>query len=188
MNTAQGTSGGMTREGFLAWVTTLVHAHRAHLLATARRRGLEAEDALDCVQEAFFTFLRLPDADLLAARTEEAGRLLTTLVVHTALNHRRKVARRAPEPEDTLSELAADLPSADELVARAETRAELVRCVERLSRMQQAVVRLRLLDECPGEEVSELLGLSPENVRIHLFRARRQLRECLELSAAVDRA
>lgn len=170
------------RAEFLTWITTLVHRHRARLVTNARRQGLPAEDALDCVQDAFVTFLKMPEARTLGPQTHEVERLLSTLVVHAAMNQRRKVARRALPAEIDLSELAAELPSADTLVAEAEARVSLVRCVEQLSQMQQAVIRLRLLDECPGEEVSTLLDLSPENVRILLFRARQRLRECLILA------
>ncbi|NBD11938.1 MULTISPECIES: RNA polymerase sigma factor [Corallococcus] len=170
------------RAEFLSWITLLVHQHRARLVTSARRRGLPPEDALDCVQDAFVTFLRMPEATTLSARSNEVERLLSTLVAHAALNQRRKLARRSLPAEIELSEVASDLPSADTLVAEAEARVSLVRCVEQLSQMQQAVIRLRLLDECPGEEVSTLLGLSPENVRILLFRARQRLRECLVLA------
>jgi len=169
------------RTHFLGWITTLVHGHRARLVAIARQQGLSPEDALDCVQDAFFTFLRRPDALSLGERTTEAKRLLSTLVVHAAMNHRRKLKRRALPSELDVSEATSDLPSSSTLVAQAEARVALVQCVERLSHMQQAVVRLRLLDDYPGEEVSSILGLSPENVRVLLFRARLQLRQCLVL-------
>lgn len=154
--------------------------------ATDAQRALLEE--VRRVQEAFFTFLTLPDADRLAAREDEAGRLLATLVAHAALNQRRKVERRGELPEEAAPEQEAALPSADALVEAAEQRVGLVRCVERLGRMQRAVVQLRLVDERPGEEVSEVLGVSPQHVRVLLFRARQRLRECLELSAALDGA
>jgi RNA polymerase sigma-70 factor (ECF subfamily) len=169
------------RTHFLGWIATLVHEHRARLVALARQQGLSPEDALDCVQDAFFTFLQRPDALSLSERTTEAKRLLSTLTVHAAMNQRRKLKRRAPPPELDVPEATAALPSSATLIAQAEARVALVQCVERLSRMQQAVVRLRLLDDYPGEEVSSILGLSPENVRVLLFRARLQLRECLVL-------
>ena len=69
--------------GFLAWVAELVHLHRHQLLGYARRRGLDAEDALDAVQESFVSFLRLPEgADVLGpvpapgARGDEVERAL----------------------------------------------------------------------------------------------------------------
>jgi hypothetical protein len=46
--------------GFLTRVAALAHAHRDRLLAYARRRGLDAEDALDVVQDSFISFLLAP--------------------------------------------------------------------------------------------------------------------------------
>ena len=37
--------------------------------------------------------------------------------------------------------------------------------------MQRRVVTLRMLDEQPGEDVAELLGLSPNHVAVLLMRA-----------------
>ena len=48
-------------DDFLTWVARLVHRHRLTLLRDARRRGLSAEDALDSVQDAFQSFMRLPE-------------------------------------------------------------------------------------------------------------------------------
>ena len=42
--------------GFLGWVAQLVHIHRQRLLGYARKRGLDADDALDAVQESFVSF------------------------------------------------------------------------------------------------------------------------------------
>jgi RNA polymerase sigma-70 factor, ECF subfamily len=44
------------------WVSDLARAHTRRLVAVARREGLGPEDALDAVQEAFYTFLVLPQA------------------------------------------------------------------------------------------------------------------------------
>jgi RNA polymerase sigma-70 factor, ECF subfamily len=172
----------LERAHFFSWVTTLVQQHRARLVAIAQRKGLPAQDALDCVQDAFFTFMRMPDACALTERTEEAGRLLATLVSHVALNLRRKLERRAAVPEFDLAESASDLPTPEALFEEAETRVSLIRCVQQLSLMQQAVIRMKLLEDRPGEEISTLLNLSPENVRILQFRARQRLKECLVLA------
>ena len=180
---------GAARASFLRGVTPLVRTHRARLLALARGQGLAAEDALDCVQDALSAFLQSAEALGLARCPEEAGRVLCARVVHAAQNQRRWLARRAPAADDTDAlALAGDAPGPDDLVERAEARSQLLQCVERLTRMQQAVVRLRLLEEHPGEEVSELLGVSAQNVRVLLFRARQRLRECLVLAGDVDGA
>ena len=50
------------REAFLGWVAGLVHAHRGALARTARQEGLGPDDAFDAVQEAFQTFITMPEA------------------------------------------------------------------------------------------------------------------------------
>jgi RNA polymerase sigma-70 factor, ECF subfamily len=47
---------------FVRWVSELARVHSRGLAAAARKEGLGAEDALDAVQEAFQTFLLLPQA------------------------------------------------------------------------------------------------------------------------------
>src|SRR4051794_7847879 len=81
--------------GFLAWVAQLVHAHRGRLLAYARSRGLDSERALDAVQDAFISFLRLPEARAIAKDSDGSIKMLTVIVRHEVLNQRRKQARRA---------------------------------------------------------------------------------------------
>ena len=51
--------------------TQIERAHRARLLSYARRRGLDAEEALDAVQDSFLSFLELPEARSVA-RSEGA--------------------------------------------------------------------------------------------------------------------
>jgi DNA-directed RNA polymerase specialized sigma24 family protein len=52
--------------GFLMRFSALVHAHRGRLLSYARRRGLDADDALDAVQDSFISFSRLAEAQTIA--------------------------------------------------------------------------------------------------------------------------
>src|SRR5215468_11505119 len=77
-------------EGFFGWVTQLVHTHRARLSRLVVREGVRAEDALDCVQEAFLSFLQLPQARLLVGSQQESARLLSTLARNIARNRRRR--------------------------------------------------------------------------------------------------
>jgi RNA polymerase sigma-70 factor (ECF subfamily) len=47
---------------FTGWVSDLARAHTAALARVARAEGLQPDEALDAVQEAFHTFLLLPQA------------------------------------------------------------------------------------------------------------------------------
>lgn len=166
---------------FLGWVTLLVHRHRGRLLRAMQREGLRAEDALDCVQDAFHSFLVLPQARLLVEEPEDSAKLLTVLARNLARNRRRRHDHARPHLGDP--ELVAALPAealtADQLVARSESYAFMVGCVATLSQLQRAVVNLRLVDEVPGEDVARLLGVTPGHVAILLHRAKKQLRGCL---------
>ena len=164
--------------GFLTWVAELVHSHRARLLGFARRSGLEGEDALDAVQDAFASFITLPHARGIAQEGEDALRLLTVILRHGISNGRRKRLRHRRRL--ALVEAVAPAPSesSEELLERAEDLARVERCLVKMTRLQRAVVMLSLVDERPREEVGSLLGISAGHVRVLLHRARARVRAC----------
>lgn len=166
--------------GFAGWVSTLARQHTRALAAVARGEGLSAEDALDAVQEAFQTFLDLPEARALVGRETDSRRLLSTIVRNAARNMRRRAFRRLPH--DGLAdrpEIVDDMPGADELLARAEDELKLRGCVSQLSDLQQRVVRLRMLEELSGDDVARELGLRPDHVATLLYRAKKELFRCV---------
>jgi capsular exopolysaccharide synthesis family protein len=67
--------------------------------------------------------------------------------------------------------LPAAAAGADELIAAAEDRIRLRRCVQTLADVQRAVVTLRMLDEVPGDDVAQALGITPGHVAVLLHRA-----------------
>jgi len=166
--------------GFFDWVTRLVHQHRARLVRLVRREGLGAEDALDCVQDAFYGFLTLPQARSLVEEPDDSAKLLTVLARNVARNRRRRHDRSRPHLSDeiTLDALPSRAPSADQVVAEAQEYALVVGCMATLNQIQRAVVTLRLLDEVPGENVARMLGTSASNVAVLLSRAKQRLRSC----------
>jgi RNA polymerase sigma-70 factor (ECF subfamily) len=165
--------------GFLAWVAQLVHAHRRRLLAYARKRGLDAEDSLDAVQDTFLSFLRLPEARSMVEEGDDAIKLLTVLLRHNLQNQRRKLTRRnrvrATVDIDIIEGGAED---SETIIARAEELARVHGCILRMAHLQRQVVLLSLLDDHPREQVAEGLGISGEYLRVLLHRARTHLREC----------
>ena len=166
---------------FLGWVGELVHRHRQELASVARAEGLSAEDAFDAVQDAFQTFITLPAAHPLVDAGEESRRLLITLTRNVARNRRRLHARAKPHSGDPalIAALPATAAGADELIAAAENRIRLHRCVQTLADVQRAVVTLRMLDEVPGEDVAQALGIPPGHVAVLLHRAKLNLLSCM---------
>src|SRR5262245_24639323 len=96
----------------------VVREERAALAGLARREGLSAEDAFDCVHDAFCTYLQLAVRGELA-KTDHAA-LLAGIVVNSARNKRRRHHLARPHyPIETL-EPSDDGPSTETLVAYAE--------------------------------------------------------------------
>ena len=165
---------------FAGWVSDLARVHTRALSTVARAEGLSADDALDAVQEAFETFLELPEARSLVGREQDSRRLLSAVVRNAARNMRRRAFRRLPHEElGDRPEIADDMPGVDELLARAEEEFRLMGCVSKLSDVQQRVVRLRMLEELSGDDVARELGLRPDHVATLLYRAKKELFRCV---------
>jgi RNA polymerase sigma factor (sigma-70 family) len=163
--------------GFLQWVAALVHSHRQRLLLFARGQGLDAETALDCVQDTFVSFMKLPQARTIARIEDDAARLLFVVLKHVISNQRRTQQRRAR----ILAEAPVasfDTQRSEQLIADAEHLGRLYGCILRMKELQRRVIELSLLDEHSGSDLAEALGISPANVRVLLFRAREHLRNC----------
>src|SRR5271170_7782926 len=169
-------------DSFYGWVTLLVHRHRARLARVVRREGVRADDALDCVQETFLSFLNLPQARLLVERPDDSARLLVVLARNIARNRRRRhdYARPHIVDDDALQGLPSDAASADEVVSAAEQHAMILGCMTTLNEVQRSVVRLRIVDEVPGENVARQLGTTASHIAVLLFRAKQRLRNCVE--------
>ena len=69
-----------------------------------------------------------------------------------------------------------------------ETRGVIDRAIEGLPEMQRRVVTLRDVEGWPAGEVAELLGISDENQRVLLHRARTKLREAIDRRALEETA
>jgi RNA polymerase sigma-70 factor (ECF subfamily) len=170
------TANVVTLSDWLAW---LARHEEETLCAVARREGLDAEEARDAVQETFDTLLRLPQAERIVGDACASGRLLRAIVKNRARNRRRRHARAKPHVAQAIEELASHGPSVEELVALAESYRAMHVCMAKLGETQREVIRLRVLEEEPGEIVAELLGTTPGHVAVLLHRARCALRDCM---------
>jgi RNA polymerase sigma-70 factor, ECF subfamily len=168
---------------FTGWVSELARQHARGLAAAARREGLSSDDALDAVQEAFHTFLGLPQARELAdgehASADDARRLLTALVRNAARNMRRRHFRARPHEALDEDRAATAARRVDDLLAEAEDHIQLTGCLFKLGDLQRRVVTLRMLEELSGAEVAAELGLTAGHVAVLLHRAKNDLLRCL---------
>lgn len=159
-----------------------LHAPDVYRLAL-RLTGHEA-DAEDVTQETFLNAFRAIDSF-----EWRAG--LKTWLHRIAYNAAMQRLRRRPPPGVPVD--AADdeeeaplprelfdwccLPEAD--FESAEARAELERAVRELPENLRLVFVLRELEGLSTEETAAALGLTPQNVKVRLHRARLRLRERL---------
>lgn len=164
---------------FLGWVDALARHHTQDLARTAAREGLAWSDALDAVQEAYVTFLGLPQARTLVDHPDEVGAFLATIVRHAARNARRRHHRSRPHLPVETQGLVDDSPSVDLLLERAEAHVALAGCVRRLGETQRHVVSMRVLQELSAAETAALLQLTSSHVAVLLHRAKRALAECM---------
>jgi RNA polymerase sigma-70 factor (ECF subfamily) len=172
-------SAPVANDDALERLTTAVRDHRRTLSGIARQEGLTPEEAIDCVQGALCTLLDLVRTEELEAGADPAA-VLGTIVRNAARNQRRRHYRAKPHVDFGARDLANEaLALPEEHLSRAEDTVRLRACVEELCEIQRAVVTLRFLEERPGEDVAELLGVTKNHVAVLLHRAKASLRECV---------
>lgn len=169
---------GFYPDDFLSALTAVVRRERARLAYIAACQGLGPQDALECVQEALCTFLRLQRGGSLAAPESEWAALLAGITRNAARNWRRRHALARPH-EPLADRAPSELPAADELLVRHEGQKRLRACVAELCERQRSIVVLRLLDERPGEDVAAALGISRGHLDVLTHRAKAALRACM---------
>jgi RNA polymerase sigma-70 factor, ECF subfamily len=164
------------------WIAHLARDRAGRLAAIARREGARPADALDVVQDAFYTLLARSDLETLRADPDAAFRVLVVIVRNAARNLRRRHHHARPHVDVDAVALGAPEPSPDEALDHAVARSQLVGCMARLGDAHRHVVTLRVLEELSGDEVAAELGVTPGHVAVLLHRARKQLERCMTAS------
>jgi len=162
---------------------TLVRTYGGRMLAVARRFVRNDDDAQDIVQTAYLSAFRSIgqfEGQCLI------GTWLHRIVVNIAL---MKLRSRRRKPETSIEQL---LPSfqedghhveqfadwcapADELIQRAETKAIVRACIDRLPDNYREILILRDIEELSTDESARALRMTPTAVKVRLHRARQAL-------------
>lgn len=167
----------------------LCERYHRPLYAFFVRRGFSHADCLDLTQETFLGIYRSIGSFRRDARFE-------TWLFKVATNAWRKRLRltvagkrageevsldAAPGEEDDrpVFQPVADDPPPGDALFQAE-RARLLRdAVDRLPEQMRKCLILNVYQERKVREIAQLLHLSPETVKVHLFQARRRLQTAL---------
>jgi RNA polymerase sigma-70 factor (ECF subfamily) len=158
----------------------LFSAHREHLWGLCYRVTGSAADAEDLVQETFRRALEKPPADTDRPWRPWLARVATRLAIDTLRRRRTRQYTGAwlPSPVETPPESERASPEADAEARyglRESVSFAFLRALEALAPMPRATLVLRDALGYSGPETAEILGVSPENARVLLHRARKTL-------------
>jgi RNA polymerase sigma-70 factor, ECF subfamily len=169
--------------GELALFEILMRRHNQRLYRIARsivRNDLEAEDV---VQQAYLAaYANLAQF----AGVARFSTWLTRIGINEALARTRLRARRAEVELEEQESMDPEEPSPEDLVANREHATLLEAAIDELPQAYRVVFMMREVQELSVAETAECLGLSEENVKVRLHRARAMLRELL--AARMERA
>jgi RNA polymerase sigma-70 factor, ECF subfamily len=176
---------------------TMVKKYGGRMLTVARRFLRVEQDARDAVQEAVISAFRAIGDFAGEARLST---WLHRIVVNAALMQLRKRHRRNEESiEDMLpcfnesgdwvKEDRSGINLSDATLERRDTREMVRRCIDRLPANYRNVLIMRDIQDLDTQEVADMLGAHPNNVKVRLHRAHQALRTLvLDELAAADHA
>ncbi len=156
-------------------VDEIYRAHAADVTRWVSRLGGPSVDLEDLVQEVF----TLVHRHLASYRGE--ARLTTWLykITENVVRHhrRRERWRRFMGRSHDIAERTLRAPegAADDSIEQRQARDQLYRAMEGMNERYRAALILFEIDDRPGEEVAELLGITPGNLWVLLHRARADL-------------
>ena len=149
--------------------------HHRLLYTIALRISGNPSDAEDMVQE---TYIRLWKQREGFTSLSNARAYAVTTLRHVCFD---TLGSRPPDGMVTALDSSVPEPLADRDTAsdidRRETSALVHSLIDRLPSPQREVITMRDIDEMPFDRISQLTGLTQGNIRIILFRARRQIKE-----------
>ncbi len=171
------------RSGEIDAFEVLMRAHNRRLFRIVR--GLVADDAEaeDVCQEAWI----LAYTRLETLRDGQAfGKWLGRIGVRCALGRRKHV--RDLDTLDRLDAMQATGEPPERQMQRKQIAEVLEHAIDRLPPSLRTVILLRDVEQASTAETAEILGLTEQNVRVRLHRARAHLREDLtgELAVALE--
>ena len=101
--------------------------------------------------------------------------LSVTMTKHLCLNQ-LKLNQREQEDLDRLVLIDRNISPADQIEQK-DSIAQVMRIIDHLPDLQQAVLRMKHIDGMEIDEIAALTGSAPEAIRMNLSRARKKVKE-----------
>ena len=158
----------------------LYHEHRHTMFWTAQQILQDHHLAEDAVHDAFLRILTKLDR-LQLDDCNKTRALVVIIVRNIALDMIRKKKRQAEQELPADWDLADDdRYSPEQILFVQEDQERLRKALKKVKPTYVDVLILNALHQYTHQEIAELTGLSPENIRIRLYRGRRQLANLLK--------
>lgn len=167
---------------------SLVRENSGRMLGAIRRILRNEEDAQEALQDAFLSAFRGIGSFAGEARLSTWLHRIAVNAALMKLRSKRAVQEKPiddlfPRFDETGHELVpseAWTESAEELAAKAETRALVRTLIDELPETYRVALLLRDIEELSTEEVARQLEVTPNAVKIRVHRARQALRALLD--------
>jgi len=158
----------MSQERFKAEILPI----RERLFHIAQRILVEEQEAEDAVQEVLLKLWHSRDS---LNNYDSPAAFATTVTKNLCLD-RLKAKNRQESLNDAYNERAGnDNPYLQ--LERKNTTEILQKIIENLPPLQQAIIRMKDMEEYEVEEIAEITGTNVDAVRVNLSRARKKVRE-----------
>ena len=158
----------MSQERFKAEILPI----RERLFHIAQRILVEEQEAEDAVQEVLLKLWHTRDS---LGNYDSPAAFATTVTKNLCLD-RLKVKNRNESLDEAYYERAGnDNPYLQ--LERKNTTEVLQKIIENLPPLQQAIIRMKDMEDYEVEEIAQITGTNVDAVRVNLSRARKKVRE-----------
>jgi len=171
------------KHGDHASFETLVDRYMGRAVTVAMGYVGNREDALDMAQDAFYRVYKTLDR---FREGEPFAPWFFRILRNCCLNYIDKRKRRRTWSIHARDEDGFDMPLPDgalrpaEKIERDETRAQIWRCLEKLSLNHREIIMLRHFEDLEYAEIAEVLAIPVGTVMSRLYHARQNLRNHMD--------
>lgn len=165
-----------SRERFDAWYAQ----HSREVWALAYARWMDADSALDVMQETFLRLWRLMES---GQELQNPRAWLLRVARNLAEDQAKSAFRRhGTQPPELLHAVRTSAPTAEEQLERAETFRRIRQVLDEMPTGDREILTLRYALDYDATSIAELLGIAVTAVHMRLSRARLRLADRLSES------
>jgi len=158
----------MSQERFKAEILPI----RDKLFHIAQKILVEEEEAEDAVQEVLLKLWHTRDS---LDKYDSLGAFATSVIKNHCLDRLKVKSRQESLDETHYTKAGTDNPYIQ--LERKNTEEIIQKIIEGLPQLQQAIIRMKDMEEYEVEEIADITGTKVEAVRMNLSRARKKVRE-----------